>query len=36
MHAPYEIVSKADIFEMYKGYKAFYTILIYKYKKDKC
>ena len=26
MHAPYEIVSKADIFEMYKGYKAFYTI----------
>lgn len=26
MHAPYEIVSKADIYEMYKGYKAFYTI----------
>ncbi|MGL5718511.1 MAG: aminopeptidase [Paraclostridium sp.] len=26
MHAPYEIVSKADIFEMYKAYKAFYTI----------
>ncbi len=26
MHAPYEVVSKADIFEMYKGYKAFYTI----------
>ncbi|GKZ08611.1 hypothetical protein ANS015_34940 [Paraclostridium bifermentans] len=26
MHAPYEIVSKADIYEMYKGYKAFYEI----------
>ncbi|MEG2983533.1 MAG: aminopeptidase, partial [Peptostreptococcaceae bacterium] len=26
MHAPYEIVSKADIYEMYKGYKAFYTL----------
>jgi aspartyl aminopeptidase len=24
MHAPYEVVSKADIHEMYKGYKAFY------------
>ena len=23
MHAPYEIISKADIFEMYRGYKAF-------------
>jgi aspartyl aminopeptidase len=23
MHAPYEVVSKADIYEMYKGYKAF-------------
>lgn len=26
MHAPYEIVSKVDIYEMYKGYKAFYNI----------
>lgn len=26
MHAPYEIVSKADIYEMYKGYKAFFNI----------
>lgn len=24
MHAPYEVASKADIYEMYKGYKAFY------------
>ena len=24
MHAPYEVASKADIHEMYKGYKAFY------------
>ena len=24
MHSPYEIVSKVDIYEMYKGYKAFY------------
>ena len=23
MHAPYEVASKADIFEMYRGYKAF-------------
>ena len=23
MHAPYEVISKADIFEMYRGYKAF-------------
>jgi aspartyl aminopeptidase len=23
MHAPYEVVSKADVYEMYKGYKAF-------------
>ena len=26
MHAPFEVVSKADIFEMYRGYKAFYNI----------
>lgn len=26
MHAPHEIVSKVDIYEMYKGYKAFYNI----------
>ena len=26
MHAPYEVVSKADIFEMYRGYKAFFNI----------
>ncbi|MCI9975235.1 aminopeptidase [Clostridioides difficile] len=26
MHAPYEIVSKVDIYEMYKGYKAFFNI----------
>lgn len=26
MHAPNEIVSKVDIYEMYKGYKAFYNI----------
>lgn len=26
MHAPYEISSKADIFEGYKAYKAFYSI----------
>lgn len=25
MHAPYEIISKADIFEMYRGYKAFFN-----------
>ena len=25
MHAPYEVVSKADIFEMYRGYKAFFN-----------
>ncbi|MEG2787705.1 MAG: aminopeptidase [Romboutsia sp.] len=28
MHAPYEIVSKVDIYEMYKGYKAFFNINI--------
>ncbi len=26
MHAPHEIVSKVDIYEMYKGYKAFFEI----------
>ena len=26
MHAPHEIVSKVDIYEMYKGYKAFFNI----------
>ncbi len=26
MHAPYEVASKADIFEMYRGYKAFLNI----------
>ena len=26
MHAPYEVVSKADIYEMYRGYKAFFNI----------
>ena len=26
MHSPYEVVSKVDIYEMYKGYKAFFTI----------
>ena len=26
MHAPYEVSSKADIFEMYRGYKAFLNI----------
>lgn len=26
MHAPYEIVSKADLYEMYKGYKAFLSV----------
>ena len=26
MHAPYEVSSKADIFEMYRGYKAFFNI----------
>ena len=26
MHAPYEVISKADIFEMYRGYKAFFNI----------
>lgn len=26
MHAPYEVASKADIFEMYRGYKAFFNI----------
>lgn len=26
MHAPYEIVSKIDIYEMYKGYKSFFNI----------
>ncbi|MBQ8998484.1 MAG: aminopeptidase [Clostridium sp.] len=26
MHAPHEIVSKIDIYEMYKGYKAFFNI----------
>ena len=25
MHAPYEISSKADIYEAYRGYKAFLT-----------
>ncbi|MGN1033490.1 MAG: aminopeptidase [Intestinibacter sp.] len=25
MHAPYEIISKVDIFEMYRGYKAFFN-----------
>jgi aspartyl aminopeptidase len=24
MHAPYEIVSKGDVYETYKGYKYFY------------
>ncbi|MCR8746478.1 aminopeptidase [Romboutsia lituseburensis] len=28
MHAPYEIVSKVDIYEMYKGYKAFFNLNI--------
>lgn len=28
MHAPHEIVSKVDIYEMYKGYKAFFNINI--------
>ncbi len=28
MHAPYEVSSKADIFEMYRGYKAFLNINI--------
>ena len=23
MHAPWEIISKADLYEAYKGYKAF-------------
>ena len=23
MHAPYEVISKADIYEMYRGYRAF-------------
>ena len=26
MHGPHEIVSKADIYEMYRGYKAFFNI----------
>lgn len=26
MHSPYEIVSKVDMYEMYKGYKAFFNI----------
>ena len=26
MHAPWEIVSKADVYEAYKCYKAFYKI----------
>ncbi len=26
MHAPYEIVSKVDIYEMYKGYKSFFNL----------
>lgn len=26
MHAPHEIVSKVDIYEMYKGYKAFFNL----------
>lgn len=26
MHAPYEIISKVDIYEMYKGYKAFFNL----------
>ena len=26
MHSPYEIVSKLDMYEMYKGYKAFFNI----------
>ena len=25
MHAPWEITSKADIYEAYRGYKAFYA-----------
>ena len=28
MHAPWEIVSKVDVYETYKAYKAFYTIKI--------
>lgn len=28
MHAPHEIVSKVDIYEMYKGYKAFFNMNI--------
>jgi aspartyl aminopeptidase len=23
MHAPYEVISKADLFEVYKGFRAF-------------
>lgn len=26
MHAPYEVSSKVDLYEMYKGYKAFYNV----------
>ena len=26
MHAPMEIVSKADVYEAYQGYKAFLTL----------
>jgi len=26
MHSPYEVVSKVDMYEMYKGYKAFFNI----------
>lgn len=26
MHAPYEVVSKVDMYEMYKGFKAFFNI----------
>ncbi|WP_455539420.1 aminopeptidase [Terrisporobacter sp.] len=26
MHAPYEVSSKVDVFEMYRGYKAFFNI----------
>ena len=25
MHAPYEVISKVDLYEMYKGYRAFFN-----------
>ena len=27
MHAPYEAISKADLYEVYKGYEAFLTLM---------